>query len=354
MVQIHDRDALATRDLSTYAIILRCFGLHDRSWPERPVGTIRCMSYDGKEAQDGGRCLYPRDRTVRKDAMNVTVTGATGFIGRYLVESLVKDGHSVRALRRAAWNVFGGEPPAESLTGADAVVHLAGVPVGQRWTRSNKETIRASRVEGTHHLVTALTTLSPRPEVLVCASAIGIYGDRGDEVLTEDSRVGEGFLPDVCRAWENEADLAESVGVRVVKLRFGIALGRKGGALEKMLPPFRVFVGGRLGSGSQWMSWIHIADIVGLIRYAIDHPLSGAVNATAPNPVRNSDFTRELGHALRRPAIFPIPSVALKLLFGEMSEVLLASQRVLPKAAQSAGYPFAFPELGPALRDLSG
>ena len=272
--------------------------------------------------------------------MNITVTGATGFIGRYLVQSLAKDGHSVRALSRAAWNVFGGEPPAESLTGADAVVHLAGVPVAQRWTRGNKEKIRGSRVEGTHHLVTALSTLAQRPEVLVCASAIGIYGDRGDEVLTEASPVGKGFLPEVCRDWEHEADLAEALGVRVVKLRFGIALGRKGGALEKMLPPFRAFVGGRLGSGSQWMSWIHIADIVALIRYAIDNPLSGAVNATAPNPLRNRDFTRELGHALHRPAIFPVPSVALKILFGEMSEVLLASQHVLPKAAESAGYRF--------------
>jgi uncharacterized protein (TIGR01777 family) len=285
--------------------------------------------------------------------MNITVTGATGFIGRYLVQSLAKDGHSVRALSRAAWNVFGGEPPAESLAGADAVVHLAGVPVAQRWTNANKEKIRASRVQGTHHLVTALSTLSHRPEVLVCASAIGIYGDRGDEVLTDDSPAGKGFLPEVCRAWEAEADLAESLGVRVVKLRFGIALGRKGGALEKMLPPFRAFVGGRLGSGDQWMSWIHIADIVGLIRFSIDEPLNGAVNATAPNPLRNRDFTRELGHALHRPAIFPVPSMALKLLFGEMAEVLLDSQRVVPQAAESAGYRFAFTELGPALSDLS-
>jgi uncharacterized protein (TIGR01777 family) len=284
--------------------------------------------------------------------MNITVTGATGFIGRYLVQSLVKDGHSVRALSRAAWNVFGGEPPAASLTGVDAVVHLAGVPVAQRWTRANKEKIRASRAQGTHHLVTALSTLSQRPEVLVCASAIGIYGDRGDEVLTEDSPAGRGFLPEVCTAWEREADLAESLGMRVVKLRFGIALGRSGGALEKMLPPFRAFVGGRLGPGSQWMSWIHIADIVGLIRYTIDHPLSGAVNATAPKPLRNRDFTRELAHAIHRPAIFPVPSLALRILFGEMAEVLLDSQRVLPKAAEAAGYRFAFPELGPALRDL--
>jgi uncharacterized protein (TIGR01777 family) len=217
-----------------------------------------------------------------------------------------------------------------------------------------KKEIRASRVQGTHHLVTALSTLKQRPMVLVCASAIGIYGDRGDEVLTEESPVATGFLADVCRQWESEADLAESLGVRVVKLRFGIALGRKGGALEKMLPPFRAFMGGRLGSGSQWMSWIHIDDIVGLIRWALGNPLSGVVNATAPNPVRNLEFTRELGAALHRPAIFPVPAPALRALFGEMASVLLASQRVLPKAAEAAGYTFAFPELGAALQDLSG
>ena len=270
------------------------------------------------------------------------------------MQSLARDRHSVRALSRAAWNVLAGEPPAESLTGADAVVHLAGSPVAQRWTPWAKREIRASRVKGTHHLVTALSTLKQRPMALVCASAIGIYGDRGDEVLTEVSPVAGGFLADVCREWESEADLAESLGVRVVKLRFGIALGRKGGALERMLPPFRAFMGGRLGSGSQWMSWIHIDDIVGMIRHALASPLSGVVNATAPNPVRNREFARELGAALHRPAIFPVPAAALRIMLGEMSGVLLASQRVLPKAAETAGYRFAFSELGAALRNLSG
>ncbi len=285
--------------------------------------------------------------------MNITVTGATGFIGRYLVQSLARDGHSVRALSRAAWDVLAGEPPAESLAKADAVVHLAGSPVAQRWTSGAKKKIRASRVQGTHHLVTALSTLSGRPEALVCASAIGIYGDRGDEVLTEASPIATGFLADVCHEWEQEADLAEALGIRVVKLRFGIALGRKGGALEKMLPPFRAFVGGKVGTGSQWMSWIHIADIVGLIRHAIEHPVSGVMNATAPNPVRNREFARELGAALHRPAIFPVPALALRILLGEMASVLVASQRVLPKAAESTGYRFEFPDLGGALRDLS-
>jgi len=286
-------------------------------------------------------------------SVNITVTGATGFIGRHLVESLARDRHSVRALSRAAWDVLAGEPPAESLTGTDAVVHLAGSPVSQRWTPWAKKDIRASRVKGTHHLITALSTLKQRPMVLVCASAIGIYGDRGDEILTEESQVGTGFLADVCREWEREADLAESLGVRVVKLRFGIALGRKGGALEKMLPPFRAFLGGRLGSGNQWMSWIHIDDIVGLIRCALGNPLNGVVNATAPNPVRNTEFTQVLAAVLHRPAIFPVPSAALQVLFGDMASVLLGSQRVLPKAAEAAGYSFAFPELGAALADLS-
>jgi uncharacterized protein (TIGR01777 family) len=285
--------------------------------------------------------------------VNITVTGATGFIGRHLAQSLAADGHSVRALSRAAWNVLAGEPPAESLTGADAVVHLAGSPVARRWTPWTKREIRDSRVHGTHHLVSALSRLNRRPAVLVCASAIGIYGDRGDEVLTEASPVSRGFLADVCRAWEHEAEMAEPLGVRVVKLRIGIALGRKGGALERMLPPFRAFVGGRLGPGSQWMSWIHISDIVGLIRFALDQPLSGVVNATAPNPIRNRQFTRELASALNRPAIFPVPSLALRVALGEMASVLLASQLVLPKAAESAGYRFLFPDLGPALRDLS-
>lgn len=285
--------------------------------------------------------------------MNITVTGATGFIGRHLVESLARDRHSVRALSRAAWDVLAGEPPAESLTGADAVVHLAGSPVSQRWTPWTRKEIRASRVQGTHHLITAFSTMKQRPMVLVCASAIGIYGDRGDEVLTEDSPVGGGFLADVCRDWEREADLADSLGVRVVKLRFGIVLGRKGGALEKMLPPFRAFLGGRLGSGAQWMSWIHVDDIVGLIRRALGTPMCGVVNATAPNPVRNTEFTQVLAAVLHRPALFPVPAPALRALFGDMSSILLGSQRVLPKAAASAGYTFAFPELAPALADLS-
>jgi len=284
--------------------------------------------------------------------MNVTITGPTGFIGRRLAEILERNGHQVRPLARAEWNVTAGEPPAQSLTNADAIVHLAGEPVAQRWTAEAKRKIRASRVQGTHNIVTALSTLSRRPQVMVCASAIGIYGERGDEILTESSAAGSGFLADVCKEWEQQADLAASMGMRAVKLRTGIVLGKNGGALQKMLPPFRAFVGGKIGSGRQWMSWIHLDDLVGVIRHAIEHPLNGVVNGTAPNPVTNSQFTRELAAALHRPALFPVPALALKAMFGEMSEILLSSQRVLPKAAESGGFQFRFPQLGEAFRDL--
>lgn len=294
--------------------------------------------------------------------MNITITGASGFIGRRLIETLTRDGHTVHALSRtakppapsvtwSAWDVMKGEPPAEALERSDAVIHLAGEPVAQKWTPEAKQKIRDTRVAGTRRLVQALSTLAPRPATLVCASAIGIYGSRGDEILTEASAAGNDFLAEVCREWEQQADLAESLGIRVVKIRIGVVLGRGGGALEKMLPPFKAFVGGRLGSGKQWMSWIHLDDLTGLMRHAVGRPLKGVVNGTSPNPVTNAEFTRQLAATLRRPAIFPVPALALRALFGEMAEVLLASQRVLPQAAQSSGFQFAFPALAPALKD---
>jgi len=296
--------------------------------------------------------------------MNITITGATGFIGRRLAESLVADRHQVNVLTRrtdaklspavwiSAWDPLAREVPPESLRDAEAIVHLAGEPVAQRWTPAAKAAIRESRVHSTRRLVEALSTRSKRPAVLVTASAIGIYGSRGDEVLTESSPVAAGFLADVCVEWEKQAELAEALGIRVVRLRTGIVLGRGGGALARMLPPFRAGVGGRLGSGRQWMSWIHIDDLVGLIRHAIDRPLSGVVNATAPNPVTNAEFTSKLAATLRRPAFFPVPAFAVRMLFGEMSEIVLASQRALPKAASAAGYAFKYPELGPALEAI--
>ena len=292
--------------------------------------------------------------------MNVTITGGTGFIGRRLVARLLAEGHSVHLLGRSAppggvrftaWDPATGEPPQESLAGADALVYLAGAPVAQRWTRKARRTIRASRIQGTRLLIAALSRLSQKPSALICASAIGIYGARGDEVLTESSPPGQGFLADVCREWESSADLAKVLGLRVVKLRIGVVLGPGGGALARMLPPFKAGLGGRLGSGRQWMSWIHLDDLVELIRFAVEQPsLRGAVNATSPNPVTNAAFTATLAEVLKRPAVLPVPAFLLKTAFGAMAEILLDSQRVLPQAAQAAGFRFQYPDLEAALR----
>ena len=297
--------------------------------------------------------------------MNITVTGATGFVGARLARALLDAGHTVQALARtrsanlpeaarfSEWRSTEEEPPPEGLAGADAVIHLAGEPVAQRWTTEVKKRIRNSRVDGTRHLVNALSTQSRRPGVLISASAIGIYGSRGDEILTESSTPGDDFLSRVVVDWEKAAVLAEALGIRVVRLRLGVVLGKDGGALAKMLPPFRFGLGGRLGSGKQWTSWIHMDDVINLILFSLANAgVHGAVNATAPEPVSNAEFTRELAAAVHRPAIFPVPKLALKLLFGEMAGVLLASQRVIPDAASAAGFEFQYPKLGPALRRL--
>jgi uncharacterized protein len=279
--------------------------------------------------------------------MRIAVTGATGFIGRRLTASLGADGIGSRAVPR-------GTPGAE-LEGADAVVHLAGEPVAQRWTPEAKRRIRDSRVQGTGLLVEALAALPRRPEVLVAASAVGYYGSRGDEILSEGAAPGKGFLPEVCVEWEKAADAASALGIRVVKVRIGMVLGSGGGALAQMLPPFRMGVGGPLAGGQQWMSWIHIEDLVRLIRFAVETPaLRGALNGTSPNPVRNADFTQKLARAVHRPAFFPVPKFALELLYGEMSEVLLGSQRVVPRLAEDAGFGFRYPEAEAALRQILG
>lgn len=240
----------------------------------------------------------------------------------------------------------------EALAAADAVIHLAGEPVAQRWSEQVKERIYSSRVDGTRYLVSILKTVPHRPRVLVCASAIGIYGSRGDEILTERSAPGEDFLATVVIDWEQAAQSAEALGVRVVNLRFGVVLG-KGGALAKMLPPFRFGVGGRIGSGQQWVSWIHIDDAVNLALFAMENDaVHGPMNITAPNPVTNLEFTRQLAAALHRPALFPVPPIALKLLYGEMAEAVLSSQRVIPAAAQSDGFRFLYPALAPALANV--
>jgi len=296
--------------------------------------------------------------------MTITITGASGFVGRRLMKALSNGNHTLRVLSRHAgtnlpagvklypWDPVKGPPPAESLEGADAVVHLAGEPIAQRWNDDVKQRIRESRVTGTHNLVAGLGALGQRPPVLICSSAIGYYGSRGDEVLTESSAPGSGFLAEVCIAWEKEADAAEALGMRLVKLRTGMVVGANGGALARMLMPFKAGMGGKIGSGEQWMSWIHQDDLVGIIQYALDNPMRGPVNGTAPNPVVNADFTKALGHAVGRPAVMPMPAFMAKTMFGEMSDVMLASQRVVPKAAEGAGYQFRHPEINEALESV--
>jgi uncharacterized protein len=273
--------------------------------------------------------------------MNIAITGAGGLIGSRLRVRLAEAGHTVLGIPRDS------TPPA-----CDALVHLAGEPVSQRWTEAAKKRIHDSRVEGTRRLVNALSTQSTRPRVLLCASAVGYYGSRGDQILTEASAPASDFLARVVAAWEEAAQQGESLGVRVVRLRFGVVLG-PGGALGKMLPLFRFGVGGKLGSGHQWMAWIHIDDAVNLIVFALNFAaIHGAVNVTAPHPVTNEEFTERLAIALHRPAILPVPAFALKLALGEMSEMVLASQRVLPTVAKSAGFRFQYPELRAALENL--
>jgi uncharacterized protein len=276
--------------------------------------------------------------------MNVAITGASGFIGSRLTQRLQAEGHATRAisLRTAL--------APDALSGCDAVVNLAGENIAQRWTPAAKGRIRESRVAGTRALAAAMR--AHPPAVLVSASAVGYYGSRADEILTEQSKPGADFLAQVCAEWERRALEVATVGVRVALLRTGMVLGTEGGALSRMLPPFKLGVGGRLGSGTQWMSWIHIADLCDLILFALREPtVSGPLNATSPNPVSNADFTRALARILR-PALFPVPAFALKLIFGEMAEVLLASQRAVPDAALRAGFVFQHPEIGAALWSL--
>lgn len=244
--------------------------------------------------------------------------------------------------------------PAQSLSRVDAVVHLAGEPiVARRWSRDQKKLIRDSRVLTTRSLVESMRSRDRKPAVFVSGSAVGFYGDRGDEQLDETSLAGDGFLSEVCQEWENEAARAIELGIRVAQIRTGVVLSAEGGALQKMLPPFKLGLGGRLGSGRQWFPWIHIDDIVGIIRHAIlTSSLKGPVNGAAPEAVTNAEFTRKLGSALHRPAFLPVPEIALRALMGEMADALFVSQRVVPKAALTSGYEFRYPELAGTLRDL--
>jgi uncharacterized protein (TIGR01777 family) len=297
--------------------------------------------------------------------MNILVTGASGLIGQTLIPSLTAGGHGVSRLVRSKpqgggaevyWNPAGGDIGRPKLEGFDAVVHLAGEPITGRWNATKKTAIRESRVKSTRLLCETLARLSKRPRVLVAASASGYYGDRGDEVLREESGAGSSFLSQVCQEWEAATKPAAESGMRVVNLRFGFVLSTAGGGLAKMLPAFKMGAGGKIGSGKQYMSWIEIDDLVQIILFATTAgTLRGPVNVVAPHPVTNFEFTKTLGRVLGRPAIFPMPAFAVRLAFGEMGkELLLASARIEPARLLSAGYQFRFPELEGALRHLLG
>ena len=288
--------------------------------------------------------------------MRILVTGGTGFIGAHLCRALRSAGHAVTVVSRDPAAVEGsaidwGAVP-DAVREADAVVNLAGEPIAaRRWRAAQKERIRESRVGATRTLVAASGGAEPRPRILVSTSAIGYYGPHGDEPLDETAGPGAGFLAEVCQAWEREALAAEPLGLRVVRLRIGVVLAAGGGALERMVPAFRRFVGGPIGSGTQWMSWIHRDDVTGLVVDALEQEsYRGAVNATAPHPVTNREFAAALGAVLARPARLRAPAWTLRLALGEMAEMLLTRQRVLPQAAQALGYRWRYPELGAALR----
>ncbi len=295
--------------------------------------------------------------------MKILIAGSSGLVGNALFPSLSAAGHVVFPLirppqiageKQVGWNPETGEMDLEAAAGAEAVVNLAGASIaGSRWSEERKRVLRTSRIDATRALVDALAKLEPRPRVLVSASAVGYYGNRGDEQLDEDSAPGEGFLAKLAADWEAEAMRAEEFGIRTVLLRFGVILSGKGGALAQMLGLFKLGVGGRSGSGRQWMAWVAMADVVGMIREAIENDeWRGAYNCVAPEPVTNAEFTKALGRVLHRPTIFPVPPVALRTVFGEMADdMLLASQRVEPKRVGQTGYSYSYSGLELALRE---
>ena len=322
----------------------------------------RAFAYRHRVLRDD---LEARHRRGRTTAMKVAVTGSTGLVGRSLVAMLRAGGDQVVRLVRhddvgvdeVTWDPGRAPPDLNLLAGVDAVVHLAGEPIaGKRWSSKVKQRIRDSRVHGTEMIAKTVAAMDRKPDVLVCASAVGFYGDRGAEELTEDSDPGSGFLVDVCREWEQAAEPARKAGIRVVHLRIGVVLSPLGGALEKMLTPFRAGAGGVIGSGEQYMSWIAIDDVCGAIQHAIATPsLEGPVNAVTPNPVTNREFTKMLGRVLVRPTIAPMPGFVARLAFGEMAQhLLLSSARVLPKRLPASGFRFRHDKLEPALRHLLG
>lgn len=296
--------------------------------------------------------------------MNILISGASGLVGTQLSHMLRSERHSVRRLVRPGgamtegdvqWDPASAKIDTEALEGADAVVHLSGANIaGRRWTAARKAVLRSSRIDSTRLLVGAMVQMRRKPSVLVCASATGYYGNREDEVLTEASDPGTDFLALLTRDWEAEATRASTAGIRTAILRFGVIFDATGGALPKMLLPFRFGVGGRIGTGRQWISWITLADAVGVARAAlVDERFQGAVNTVAPNPVRNTEFTRIAARVLRRPAILPVPRVVLRAVLGEMANtLLLASARVIPERLMKMGYKFRDPEMNTALREI--
>ena len=333
-----------------------------------PASTIQCWKVrtlmDGLDAQ---KVMLSRDAvTLSGDSVlprgaSVLLSGGSGMLGTAISRALVQRGVTLlRLVRRSTagpdelqWDPAGaGVAEPERLEGLTAAVHLSGANVAaQRWTAQYKREMGASRVKSTAILAGALARLKRPPQVLVMASAIGFYGDRGDEVLAEDAAAGQGFFPELCAAWEAASRPAEKAGIRVAHLRFGMVAGKKGGAIERLAPVFRMGLGGRLGNGRQWVSWVHEEDAVAAALFALGcEKLAGPVNVTAPEPVRNAEFTRELAQAVHRPAILPVPAFGLRLIFGEMAnEALLASARVIPRQLQQAGFVFAYPRLRDAL-----
>jgi uncharacterized protein (TIGR01777 family) len=294
----------------------------------------------------------------------IAITGATGRIGTHLVKALKDRGDDVCVLSRNPkragerlgveafeWDPTGDGAPSEALAGRDAVVHLAGEDVGQRWSDAVKAEISASREKGTRNLVTGIFAATPRPAALIGASASGYYGPRGDEIVDEQAPPGTDWLSEVCVRWEQQTDAAK-LGMRVVKVRTGIVLDAEGGALAKMLTPFRAGVGGPIGSGKQYMPWIHLDDLVGIYLAAIDHPtFAGPINASAPEPATNKAFAKALGKALHRPAVAPVPGLVIKGMYGQMSQIVLTGVRMIPGRAGELGYEFRHPDLDEALRD---
>ncbi len=292
--------------------------------------------------------------------MRVLITGASGLIGKALQTSFAEKGYEMLLASRNAptddqhiqWSIEDGFTEPERLEGIDVVVHLAGENVsGLRWTDEKKKAIRDSRVLGTRNVVEAISKLKSKPKVLIASSAIGFYGERGDDEVTESSSPGDNFLAEVTKAWETESRRAEDAGIRTVLLRTGIVLSKDGGALATMLTPFKLGVGGVVGSGKQWMSWISLDDVVAIVNYAIENEnVRGAINAVSPNPVTNEEFTKTLGEVLYRPTFIPLPGFAVGMIFGEMGEVLLlASTKVAPKRLEDAGFEFKYPELKAAI-----